>query len=146
MSQTGTTIGFGIGIGFSATSGGGPTPIAEILELDPPESSFEEVKTYRSDNPAGAVVEKTPGWREDSNAKYRITYKPTQRAALEAINGQPQYWTITYPKCPGQTVVGDSEKFYGFISKLGKQTPLKEAMTCSIEISISGASVATQGS
>lgn len=140
-----SAIGLGISLAYATTSGGSYVALAEILSLKPSEPAVEEVKVARSDNTT-AVVEKLPGWQENGDAEFEITYAPAQRALLEGYLRTPGYWKIIYPKVGGQTGSGDSEIFPGFLNHLGKETPIKGAMTCKCKIAVSGPIAYTQGS
>jgi hypothetical protein len=143
--STVSTIGYGIKLAHSTTSGGTYTAIAELLDLTPPPENVDEVKVYRSDNTA-AVVERIPGWTEVGDCSMKITYNPSQRSTLQSLRGVPGFWKVTYPLVTGQTASGDTELFAGFIKELGAETPLKDSMTCQIKIAVNGDITYTQGS
>jgi hypothetical protein len=144
MTQTVSKIAYGISLSYSATLGGSYTALAELLDITPPEETVENAKVYRSDNTA-AVVEKIAGWTDIGDAEATITYQPGARASIAAMRGLFKFWKVVYPLV-GSQAASDVDSFYGFISHIGKETPLKDAMKCKIKITISGDNTFTQGS
>ncbi len=131
--STASQIGYGMGLLHSTTLGGSYAAVgSELLEIAPPEPSIEQLKVYRSDNSA-AVVEKVNGWTDYGNATATVTYTPGNRAAVEGFLGVPGFFKVQYPKCTGQSSVGDSEIFAGTLIKIGKETPIKDVMKVKIE-------------
>jgi hypothetical protein len=145
MSATIARIGYGISLSHSTTSGGSYTAFAEILSITPPGVKVDVVNIYRSDN-TSAVVERIPGWTEIQDVEMEITYNPAMRTVIEGLSGVPAFYKVTYPLVGSQNSVGDVDLIAGFISEIGKETPLKSNMTSKIKISVSGAITYTQGS
>src|SRR4051812_25608826 len=139
MSATAGQIGYGFAISHATTLAGTYTALAEVTDIKPPKVTTENVKIQRNDSP-DLFGEKIPGWKDASDCELTLVYAKTQTAAIYALQSTPLFWKFIKPD---GTSTG---AFYGFISEIGDETPLKDKMTNTVKITVSGAYAFTAGS
>jgi len=128
---TAAAIGYGYVLSNSSTSGGTFTPIIEILDVKPGKLSGEKVVIQRNDSPT-LFGEKIPGWKDAAEWEVKCVYEKGKRAVLDGLFMVPGFWKFVRPDGTS------SSAFAGFVSELGDEVPLKEAMTCNFKITVNG--------
>lgn len=143
--STKAKIGYGVTLGYGATSGT-YTSIAEISAFTPPELSAGEIKVQRSDA-STPVAEKVSDWQENSDPEVEITYQTSVKTALYALVGLPYFFKATWPLTGAQTVAGDTVSWTGFIKSFGDTVPIKgDYMKSKVKFAVSGATTLAAGS
>ena len=138
MSATLAAIGFGFALSHSTTSGGTYTAIGAITDLKPNKITVAKVEIARNDSPDlfGEVI---PGWKNGGEYDATLVYDKTSYAAINALVGTPLYWKFIRPDGVS------SSAFQGFISELGDEVPLKQAMQVMLKITVNGGQTFTAG-
>ena len=128
--STAASIGYGYTIGYSATSGGTYTNLAEVLDVKPGKKTGAKVEVL-SNTSANFYPDKIPGVKSEGDWDVKLVYAAGGRAAIDALFMVPQYFKFIRPN--GTT----TQTFFGFICEIGDEVPLKEAMTVDIKIAVS---------
>jgi hypothetical protein len=139
MSATIAQIGKGTTFGYStALTSPTYTAVAEVLDIKMPKHTAEPVEIMRYDSPT-AFPELIPSWCKGGEFEITITYNPTVATAIFALLNVLASFQITKPDAK-------TWSYQGIITEFGDELPLKDKMTCSFKVAISGAPTPTAAS
>lgn len=137
MAATAGIIGAGVTLGYSATSGGSYTSVAEILEITPPNPTAEKIDFSHAESP-GLVKEYKAGFIEAGECALTINFNKTQYNTLDGLRGTAKYWKITLSDL--STII-----FPGFIMSLTPPIDVKGKVTAKVSICATGSNTFAAG-
>lgn len=108
--------------------------LADVKELTPPDMSVEVVEDSYLDAANPEWKEKTPGQKDAGQLGFTLAWKPddpAQKILVEELGGERRWFLIKYPN-------GKIDGFFGFISSLGKPVQIKETITRTVKVDLSG--------
>jgi hypothetical protein len=129
---TAAAIGKGTTLGYSAnTSSPSYTTVAELVDIKMPKHTASPVAIMRYDSPT-VFEELIAAWAKAGEFELQLVYNKLQAAALYALFNVLAAYQVTKPD-------GSTWSYLGIITEFGDELPLKEKMTNSCKVSISGA-------
>lgn len=144
MSATLAQIGYGFILTHATTQAGTYTAIGAIAEIKPTKITVDKVEVKRNDSP-DLYGEKIPGWKDGGEYDVKVVYDGAQYVILNGLIGVPTWWKFSRPVAAGQATAATTA-FFGFISELGDEVPLKEYQSTEFKITLSGGQTYTVGS
>lgn len=124
-------IGKGTTISYATTQNGSYTPVAEVLNIEPPGVKMGEVETTHLTSAAQDYEPTIPG---DMQATFSCEFDPgeSSHAAMHAaaLAGTKYWWKVTYPDDGAA-----DEIFNGFITEL-KPTGFENQKVITADITI----------
>ncbi|WP_270806075.1 phage tail tube protein [Aeromonas sp. QDB62] len=108
--------------------------LADIKELTPPDMSVETTEESYLDAANPDWKEKTPGQKDAGQLGFTLAWKPddaAQKTLVTELGGELRWFLIKYPN-------GKVDGFYGFISSIGKPIAIKETITRTVKVDLSG--------
>lgn len=131
MSATSGLIGKGTTLGYSATSGGTYTLLAEVLNVSVPEINVAHVEATHYTSPNNFIDKKSIVWQDVNDLNIEVNYTANDTPTLYSLVGTDKYWKIT---------LSDSHTFTfpGFLSKLGAAIPNKDMVKTSLGVTVTG--------
>ena len=136
-------IGYGASLSYSTTSGGTFTPIAELSEMVPPKTVVKDAEVTRYDSP-GETEEFVTGYRNGGEPTFKANFLKAQYAILYGMIGTPFYWKFQFNDGTVPTT-GSVIECYGWINEMGAEVPMKEKVSCTLKMRISGLPTFTAG-
>lgn len=140
MSASNGIIGFGTVFSYSADDVT-YTDLAELVDVKPPETTVGAAKFTHNGSP-NAHHEYKPGLAEGGEPTFKLWFAKAGYATLKGFLRTTKYWKITYPDL---ATTASTDKFQGFISKIGKECPMEEGISVEVSIKISGPVTFTAG-
>ncbi len=132
-------IGYGATLGYSTDSGSNYTTVTEVLELDKPEVTVNNVKRSNLSS-ASAAHEYFAGMLESGEVAFKIAFQKSVEAALYAQMRVTLYWKVTLADS------GSTWVFQGHITSFGGGgIPMDDIVTTPIKIKLTGKPVFTAG-
>lgn len=121
-------IGKGTVLAYSSDGGTTWHAIAQITDVDHPDTEATEVNTDTFD--ASTLVEQTQaGWINAGMHSATILYDQSQSAAIYGLRYQALKWKVTYPDSSGFG-------YDGWIKKFGGEIPLKNLIKNKVSIKL----------
>ncbi|WP_323932710.1 phage tail tube protein [Aeromonas hydrophila] len=108
--------------------------LADVKELTPPDMSVEVTEDSYLDAPNPDWKEKTPGQKDPGQLGFTLAWKPddpAQKTLVTELGGALRWFLIKYPN-------GKVDGFYGFISSIGKPLTIKDTITRTVKVDLSG--------
>lgn len=108
--------------------------LADVKEITPPDMSVEVTEDSYLDAANPDWKEKTPGQKDPGQLGFTLAWKPgdaAQKTLVGELGGAHRWFLIKYPN-------GEVDGFYGFISSLGKPIQIKETITRTVKVDLSG--------
>jgi hypothetical protein len=132
MSATAAVHSYGSTLGYSATSGGSYTNVAEVVEVDGPSLQVSEVDVTSLASPS-AHKEFLPGLVDPGDIKLKLNLLTSQFSTVWgfAAGRTFKYWKITLSN-------GDTAVAYGFIKELHPSAPDNKQLMADMTIKVSG--------
>jgi hypothetical protein len=138
MAATVATIGFGMTLGYCATSNGSYTTLVDLIEIKPAGLKVGVADATHHASP-NAAMESAPGLIDFEPLDFKISWTKTAQPAMTALLRLSRYWKVTYPD-------GSTDVFPGFIIEIAAATPIKERMETHVKIHPTGLSTFTAAS
>ena len=127
-------IGFGSIISHCTTSGGTYVALAKVLGIKVPEVDVADVPIECFDNPTFnglPVSDFIPGWTNAGECEIKMEFTKTQFGTLRGLAGVAHFYKIIKSDTSGYV-------FPGYIKKIMDEVPLKETMTATIVVKVTG--------
>ncbi|MCX4037778.1 phage tail tube protein [Aeromonas caviae] len=108
--------------------------LADVKEITPPDMSVEVTEESYLDAPNPDWKEKSPGQKDPGQLGFTLAWKPgdpAQKTVVAELGGVHRWFLLKYPN-------GAVDGFYGFISSLGKPVQIKETITRTVKVDLSG--------
>jgi len=118
---------------------GNVTQLARLQKVTPPKQTVAKVDVSGFDaqtTPNGNPIEdQIPGWITPGEYEFTLYYQKggSTLAMLNAMLGGTNFWIVNKPDSTGYA-------FQAYLAEIGDEIPLKEGMTVTVKLQISGGS------
>lgn len=128
-------LGYAFILEYCATISGTYVPLVHCESITPCKITDEKIKVQTNDSPTkfgGAI----PGWMDVSDAEVKCIYDSAQATTLYGfkVNQTKLFWKFVKPDTGATTAA-----WFGWVSEIGDETPLKTYMANTIKIAVDGA-------
>jgi len=125
--------GFGATLGYSDTSSGTYTTVAQITKIGGPKYKADVIDVTSLDSPS-RFREKVAGLSDGGDMTLDINFDDlvAGHASLLALLGTVKYWKITFPV----HTTGSTAIFQGFLTAAGLDIPHDNKMTMTVTVTI----------
>src|SRR5438874_1665704 len=130
--------GFNTQFGYADTSGGAPTYLGELLDVEPAGAECSKINTTHMKS-TGKVKTYQGGLKEPGEAKATVHMDKTEYAAVGALVGVTKYWTVLYAD-------GSKEVQQGFLMNKGVKVDIDGINAVELTVQMTGASTFTPAS